>query len=275
LTKPISPSESILVLPSVCLLNVRTLDGLLPKELIPSKECPSHPDHWKEDDDEGEISSKKLKLPLTSVQALTLALARWRMQQRNEKSKSIGRFDTMLSSFPKEYPTFPIMWKISIQEFKPSSNQEEEISQNCRTLLDALPTHVAHLCEKVYKRFQRDCRSIRALSDTFSQLLLESSSGNKVNLMDFAWAWCSVNSRCLFIPLGLKPHQDNFTLAPLLDMANHTMDPRLECKVKWTPTGGLKLSAPAKTYRPEGFVPGQEVMIAYGPHSNGVSSLME
>lgn len=53
-------------------------------------------------------------------------------------------------------------------------------------------------------------------------------------------------------------------------MANHTMDVSLECKVKWTSTGGLALSAPAKTVRPEGLKPGQEVMIAYGPHSNGV-----
>lgn len=61
-----------------------------------------------------------------------------------------------------------------------------------------------------------------------------------------------------------------FLFQPLLDMANHTVTSSLECKVKWTSTGDLRLSAPAKTYQPQGLPIGQEIMITYGPHSNGV-----
>lgn len=60
------------------------------------------------------------------------------------------------------------------------------------------------------------------------------------------------------------------TPQPLLDMANHTVDSSLECKVKWTSTSALQLSAPAKSHQPQGLSVGQEVMITYGPHSNGV-----
>ncbi len=97
---------------------------------------------------------------------------------------------------------------------------------------------------------------------------------------DYLPAWLSVNTRCLFLPLGLRAHDENFTLAPLLDMANHTLDTaapapapvpppsgsfssgsgsgsggedgsggsgwagRPEFKCVWTPKGGMCVHAP-------------------------------
>lgn len=85
----------------------------------------------------------------------------------------------------------------------------------------------------------------------------------------FAWAWCCVNSRCVYLPLGLTPHSDNFTLAPVLDMCNHTWLKADECKVSWTAAGGLQLRAPSVTARPAGLRRGDELFISYGAHSNG------
>ncbi|UZJ56886.1 hypothetical protein CBS101457_006206 [Exobasidium rhododendri] len=267
LTAPITPSETILLLPAESLLNVRTLKGTLPDAFLPSKENPSHPDHWTDSDDEGSVD--EARLPLTSVQALTLTLARWKTTKRREGAERGGtaaedRIEELLCSFPPDYPTFPIMWQIIVQA---ESSSSDETMQACRALLEALPAHVAHLCDRVYKRFVKDVRAIRVSVEREGKTL--QLPEKHLPLTDLGWAWCSVNSRCVFVPLGLKPHQDNFTLAPLLDMANHTMKKDLECKVTWTSTGGLQLRAPAKSHRPQGFLPGQEVMITYGAHSNG------
>lgn len=89
---------------------------------------------------------------------------------------------------------------------------------------------------------------------------------------DFLWGWLCTNSRCVYMDLGYAQHPDNFTLAPLLDMANHTAVPWLECKVRYDVRGGLELLAPSQP-RPDGagrqgWRKGDEVCITYGAHAN-------
>lgn len=208
LKKAIQPSEAILILPARLLLNVHTLDELLSKELLPSASAPSNPFHWRESQqDDSNDDANEVKLPLTSVQSLTLALAQWNAAQQRPHPKA-SRLDDMLASFPEDYDSFPLTWKILSQS---SNDVEEEVARAHRSLLDALPPHVAHLCDKVLHRFKRDCQAIRLVEDRCSHLLFQQS--NKLDIKDLLWAWCSVNSRCVYKPLGLKPHQDNFTLA--------------------------------------------------------------
>lgn len=93
-----------------------------------------------------------------------------------------------------------------------------------------------------------------------------------ISQQDFLWGWMCTNSRCVYMDLGYAQHPDNFTLAPLLDMANHTAVPWLECKVRYDVRGGLELLAPSQP-RPEragrqGWRKGDEVCITYGAHAN-------
>lgn len=200
LTKAAQPSESILILPARSLLNVSTLDGILAKELLPSADVPSHSYHWSEVHDGGKEG--KLHLPLTSVQALTLALAQWRAGRNAGKT---SRLDTFLSSFPDRYPTFPIVWK-------ESSKDSSQFNHHCyAALLEALPAHVALLCDKVYRRLERDCQAILSVEVHAKHLLGQDHC--KLTNADLIWAWISVNSRCVYVPLGLHRHLDNFTLA--------------------------------------------------------------
>lgn len=208
LRKPIQPSEAILILPARLLLNVHTLDDVLAKELLPSINTPSHPYHWRKDQQEdSEVEVNEVKLPLTSVQSLTLALAQWKAAQQKPRPNA-SRLDNVLSSFPANYDTFPLAWQLLSQAM---DQVEEKSARAHQSLLDALPSHVTCLCDKVRGRFTRDCQAIRNVEEKCPSLLEDSS--NKLKTKELLWAWCSVNSRCVYVPLGLKPHQDNFTLA--------------------------------------------------------------
>ena len=148
MTKAAQPSESILILPAKSLLNVNTLEGILACELLPSAEYSSHPYHWTEDRDEDD--AEEVHLPLTSVQALTLALAQWKAAHTAGKT---SRLDTLLSSFPDHYSTFPIVWKELTTDGSHASHD------SYAALLEALPTHIAHLCEKVHQKLERGLSS--------------------------------------------------------------------------------------------------------------------
>lgn len=93
-------------------------------------------------------------------------------------------------------------------------------------------------------------------------------------LDDFLWGWLCTNSRCVYMDLGYLHHEDNFTLAPLFDMANHTAVSWLECKVRYDAHGVLELLAPQQP-RPDdagrrGWQKGDEVCITYGAHANSL-----
>lgn len=298
----VSFGQTLLVLPFSGLLHARNADRFLSSELLPSPQQPSHPWHWStalsaraQTGEHGEAVG--CRLPLTSVQALTLILAQWRTRKRTSKAQHSkdpkwSTLDTFLGSFPHSFASLPLHWQLLVEEDPESDATEEESHQRSngshkwsadvqrnvihalKCILTHMPVHVDASVQKVYHRFQRDRAAIRAVQRTRPDLLDRPDFTDE----DLAWAWAGVNSRCVFLPLDLKPHGDNFTLAPLLDMANHTMDRSRECKVRHLPTKALQLSAPARnaqirssasTTTKTTMASDSEVLISYGPHSNG------
>lgn len=57
----------------------------------------------------------------------------------------------------------------------------------------------------------------------------------------------------------------DLTLAPVIDLANHTADPNLACEVRRGKDGALRLFTPKK-----GLKKGQEVLFHYNSHPNSV-----
>ncbi|PWN36734.1 SET domain-containing protein [Meira miltonrushii] len=269
--------ETLLVLPPSCLLNSSNADRFVPKELIPSTTKPSHPSHW----EAGEtrlLDGKQCSLPLTSVQVLTLILALWKAGQRVEKQtpkdkreeESHKYLDLFLGTYPTSFSSLPLTWQVYVQHNE--SNAEftpNETTLLLQTMLDHLPAHIKAQAQKVQLRFDRDVRAIQAVQLSRPDLLDQCMNGHvysSITMQDWVWAWACVNSRCVYLPLGLKPHGDNFTLAPLLDMANHTMETEKESKVRWLPSKALQINAPKNG---KGQLQGEEIFISYGPHSNG------
>lgn len=319
--RDVKAGETLLVLPSRALLHVKSAAaaGLLPHDVLPSSQTPSNGAHWhrideKSDDDVGingrcddEVAEESLSdqtaaaapaaagpsrslcpspLPLTSVQCLTVILARWRAQARKANGEDVSgakfideQLDMLLRSYPASYPGMPIAWRLFAEH---ATNMDDgtmraSIEANkglAKVLLDSLPYHVAKASRRVERRFWRDANTIKALCSSREDVLRRTPQSTSVDILldDLQWAWCSVNSRCVFLSLGLQPHGDNFTLAPLLDMANHTMSAAREAKVRTLPARSLELKAPAALgeHGSGGLRSGEEVFISYGPHSNAV-----
>lgn len=271
--KDVIEGETLLVLPPRCLLNSSNAGRFVPNDLIPSAARPSHPFHW--DKSSTEIKeSTNVSLPLTSVQVLTLILTLWKTGQKigkqsskDEKEEEARQYlDLFLGTYPTSFASLPLAWQVSIQS---DDNISAETKYLFQAMLDHLPSHIQTQAQKVQLRFEKDRSAIRLIQQCKPDLLDQCLNGqvySSITMQEWVWAWSCVNSRCVYLPLNLKPHGDNFTLAPLLDMANHTMDPKRESKVRWLPSKALQINAPKNG---KGQSKGEEVFISYGPHSNG------
>lgn len=185
--------------------------------------------------------------PLTTHQLLACWLAQWRAAPTPRPS---SRWSAFFDSLPASFDTVPLTWAVGGDTH----------------LVAALPAPLAERVSNMASRFHADWDRIRALDHSFQQEIwtcLAAGAPPAVQQADYLWGWLCVNSRCVYMDLHYARHDDNFTLAPLLDMANHTPVPGRECKVRFSGKDGLELLAPS-----DGLALGDEVCITYGPHSN-------
>lgn len=276
-TRHVEPGQLLLSLPAEALINVKSYKAFLHPDTLPSAVSVAGRD------------PKGSQHRLSSAQLLSLLLARARVESELEPSHGKRTPDAsfkhealrlFVQTLPTSFETVPVTWSIYARgmsgsaeaDARPSTPKERFYS----SLLQALPRHSQDLERKVRKRFETDWRDVCSVRETRCDLLAEpallSSDPHlarrivrSISLETFLWAWLCVNSRCVFLPLGLADHADNFTLAPMLDMANHTPDAALECKVRYADDGGLELCAPIA---PPAIKQGDECFITYGPHSN-------
>lgn len=139
-----------------------------------------------------------------------------------------------LKTLPRTYSNMPVCWpeKLVPPDLEPSVAAQ-------RKTLDA-----------DYKTVTRD--------------LQESSPTLPIPSFElFKWAWLTVNTRCLYI--SLTPHAAaNLTLAPAIDLLNHTDDPLKACTMKWDRLRGMSIRTGAAVE----YAVGEEVCITYGHHPN-------
>lgn len=113
----------------------------------------------------------------------------------------------------------------------------------------SLPRSTSIHCDKMFDRFNRDYTTVQSFVH-----------GLEIDREVYLWTWFCVNSRCLYmeIPEG-HDKDDNFTLAPYVDLINHS--PREQCILKIDHTGFHVLTS--TTYSEN-----EELYLSYGPHSN-------
>ncbi|CCU98074.1 unnamed protein product [Malassezia sympodialis ATCC 42132] len=190
--------------------------------------------------------------PLSTHQLLACVLAQWRAARVAGPSTELSDRDAFFASMPSAFPTVPLSWALD----------------GDTQLLSALPPRAARLHDKVQARFEADWRRLDALDEATRASIWASVSRPGIPAVrprkaDVLWGWLCVNSRCVYVDLRYVRHEDNFTLAPLLDMANHTFVQGKQCKVRYS-AEGMELCAPAQC----GLQAGDEVCITYGPHTN-------
>lgn len=88
----------------------------------------------------------------------------------------------------------------------------------------------------------------------------------------YLWAWLCVNSRCLYFDLTLTTSRkdaqevpDNITLAPYVDLINHSVESGpTHCQLK-TSSMGFEIVCGQRGYQAD-----EEIFLCYGPRSNSV-----
>ncbi|SNX85480.1 related to RKM2 - ribosomal protein lysine methyltransferase [Melanopsichium pennsylvanicum] len=274
-TRPVQAGQVLLTLQSDSLINVKSYKEFFHPKTLPAATGIAG-------------VTKRFESRLTSAQLLSLLLARAKVaedcsegvMQAGETSKKHQALKLFIQTLPENFDTVPLTWSLLAIPVQSSDAEGSASSKHFfKSLLAALPNHSQHLLQKVRNRFIKDWQTFSSLRSSHIQLLTDPSllvlnpdlaraSVERITSDVYLWAWLCVNTRCVFSPLNLADHADNFTLAPMLDMANHTPDPVLECKVRYAPDGGLELCAPNTISSP--IDTGDECFITYGPHSNQV-----
>ena len=274
-TRDIIPDQVLLTLHADALINVRSYEAFLHPDILPGT---YNRDSSLEDYEKRLSSAQLLSLLIARVQ-VEAGLGQPRGGETTTKHEALRLF---VQTLPTSFDTVPLTWSLQARGLDADSIADTDKQPwKCRfyqTLLQALPRHSQHLVNEVRSRFEKDWRGICSLRDSNMDVLAEPALLSShpdlarqvvrsITLDTFLWAWLCVNSRCIFHQLGYINHADNFTLAPMLDMANHTDKVRYEAKVRSARHGGLELCAPSRDFAAHP-VAGDECFITYGPHSN-------
>ncbi|KDQ14019.1 hypothetical protein BOTBODRAFT_33134 [Botryobasidium botryosum FD-172 SS1] len=234
-TRDLEPSTSLFTLPADVLLNALTLAA---------KDIPGG----------GRIETSKL----TSTQITTLHL----FLKYYEPS---DRFNPYIASLPDKFDGHPLTWKIH-SESKVCGGVDKNVYI---LLLSLLPHSVERQLKDMKKRFWGDWNALQELS--VPRIEGKESPGLKT----FLWAWLNVNTRCISFPISSTPDRENdLTLCPVIDLANHTADPQKSCAL-------ALLSSPTELGEhgdiikfievespPSPMKKGDQLYLRYGPHSN-------
>lgn len=223
----ITAAQPLLSIPTTALMNARTLAPFFPAHSLPEP--------------------NNTRNTLTAVQAVSFYLA----AHRHDATCPWGPY---IRGLPVEFGDHPVNVMLTQQ------HSRDTLVPTLRARFAALslgPPTLKALLRLTMVRCENDLASIRAYLSTHPGLF---QLNGELDLEDFLWGWLNVNTRQVWMDLNLSKH-DNFTLAPIFDMCNHTSG-----------SGGqLKASSTqhALTLRvPYDLTKGDEVCIQYGSHSN-------
>jgi hypothetical protein len=134
-----------------------------------------------------------------------------------------------------DFESSPLTWKLSGKSGK------------------SLPRSTQRHCDKMYTRFMTDFAIV-------TELIKSLNTDMVITQEEFHWAWFCVNSRCLYMEIPESHSKaDNFTMAPFVDLINHS--PNEQCILKIDHSGFHVLTS-------TDYESNHEIYLSYGPHSN-------
>ncbi|CDZ96753.1 N-methyltransferase [Phaffia rhodozyma] len=278
-----APPSNVLSIPTSALINAHTLRTHYPSQFTPlpltkSKKASSSRSKTSLEKAQTEDGEPDEIYPLTATQLVTLHLA---LHNPNQPALSSLSTQDPWAPFLKVLPQsfrwhHPLTWLVA--EVDQEGDQEAPGMKRWRDLERFLPKEVRRLVQDVEKRFWEDVKVLKTVlktHPTYSSTDLSTS----LSQSSLLWAWLNVNTRCLSFPLLLEPSSgtNDLTLAPILDMANHSSSSTpIPCTLP-SSVPASKASTyvlPASEDQPDPRSDGQndskrEVLLQYGPHEDG------
>ncbi|CAO1639013.1 unnamed protein product [Sympodiomycopsis kandeliae] len=255
LTQDVQPGKTILTLPSQFLIHVGTVSKYFHHDVagivLPSTR-----------------RQEQGPFPLSSMQVLSLVLVGCHTVNRaglsTQQHERMRDLVTFHASLPKAFESHPLMWRINHRD----------------GLLDALLPQVRKRLESVYTKFVSDWQVIQQLYTSYPHHLPWYTTPTLPRVQAYAHSWLSINSRSVYFNLLLPRHEDNFTLVPILDMANHTNDPNAICSIHPLNSMGNIIPEPSRSSTKSyglamkasnsAIQAGNEVLIQYGARDDSI-----
>lgn len=253
-SSPINRNENIIKIPHSFLLNTNSIIRHIAKHNDRIKLTEAHYlniyvpyNSDKIQDKFTDIYTKLLLeelLDLSSVQLMSLYLL---FEFQRGKNSFWKPFIDVLPSVD-DFILSPLIWEV----MKVAHHEE---------LLSLLPKSVKKHTSDMLKRFTSDFKVVKSLIakklEISSDEIIESEYLPKDK---YLWVWMCINSRCLYMNIPQsKNKDDNFTMAPYVDILNHSCDD--QCGIKIDVSGFL-------VYTTSRYEKGQQLFFSYGPHSN-------
>lgn len=238
----IPPATPIFIVPASALLNCNTLQPHYPPKPV-----------------------------LSGTQLVSLHLLLYRPLDHLPSTDPL--FGPYISVLPSSFHAHPLtwLWKERVER------NENSVESH---LLALLPPRVVRDLERVATTFYADWEKVSAYLQENSHVQAKMSYRpaeapvSNVDLQrNFLWAWLNVNTRCIYHRLKkTQSDPDNMTLCPILDFANHTTQSTpLSTPKNVTNVAPGKKGTEDLTFLSPGdnwALPGQELFLKYGSHSN-------
>ncbi|KDR81593.1 hypothetical protein GALMADRAFT_239640 [Galerina marginata CBS 339.88] len=127
-------------------------------------------------------------------------------------------FGPYISVLPRRFDFHPLTWL-----WKRRRNHETSTLEN--RLMQALPPRILAKLHKISNLFDKDWERVQKYLGSNPALHEKGTSAAGLEA-DYLWGWLNVNTRCVYHRLAkTRSDQDNMTLCPILDFANHTTTP--------------------------------------------------
>ena len=242
-------------------------------------------------------------LPLTSNQLVTLHLALHHPESTlaGHDALSPDPWAPYLRSLPRTFHWHhPLTWLVRLS----AEDDEGEGAVGARlrktevlleSLFTCLPERAQLLVRDVERRFWADVEVLRSLLVRLSLLVSITSLAFAADvaphlaqatsppfpscptppLRSLLWAWLNINTRCLTLHLGLGPADgsNDFTLAPIVDFANHSPSATpvpITLPEEASARKATQYALPATEDMVSSHAGGRktEVLLQYGPHDD-------
>ncbi|KAF8318622.1 uncharacterized protein EI90DRAFT_3133111 [Cantharellus anzutake] len=204
-------------------------------------------------------------LDLTSMQLLSMHLFLHREGENDS-------FSPFIASLPQSFDSHPVAWYARAQ-----LQTDPTASMLPKELISRIPETASARITATHARYQHDIEQLPVQKGNVE--LAKSRCSTRSEEEDFLWSWLCVNTRCIHLPItSTSSPEEDLTLVPLLDLANHSPDLPRACQFEVKYICDTRRGPSGSPHAPRSVIlrspasvtvkAGEEILLQYGHHSN-------